>query len=124
MTDKLIVKKVSDARVDIEIHGKIDSDDMREGLDELIRVSQDMENGQMLYRITDFQFPTFGALGVELSHFPALFKLIGKFDRVAVLADQWWIQKASALEGALIPGMEIKTFASNDADSAEAWLSE
>ncbi len=74
----------------------------------------------MLYRIDDFALPTLGAIGVEMSRLPELFELIGKFDRSAVLAEKKWIQSASELEGALIPGLTIKTF---DLDEeAEAWL--
>jgi hypothetical protein len=51
-----------------------------------------------------------------------LFKLIGNFDRAAVLADKAWIKKISELEGALIPGLKIKAFDADEKAEAEAWL--
>lgn len=111
-------------RLDIELSGKLNSDDMRAALDELADQSGDINNGRMLYRIVDFDFPTFGAIGVELSRLPKLFRLIRKFDRVAVLADKNWIRKASEIEGALIPGLEIKAFGLDETAKAEAWLAQ
>ena len=111
-------------RLDLEIDGKIDADEMRAGLDALIEQSENFENGRMLYRIGDFDIPTFGALGVEFSRLPALFGLIRKFDRIAVLADQAWVRKAGEIEGALFPGLAIKSFELADDAAAEAWLAE
>ncbi len=109
-------------RIDIEISGKLDSDEMKIALDELTANSEGIENGTMLYRIDDFEIPTLGAIAVELSRIPELFKLIGRFDRVAVLSSKKWIQNASEIEGALIPGLEIKAFDLDEEAEAEMWL--
>lgn len=111
-------------RLDLELDGKLDADAMRAGLDELTRESEGIENGRMLYSIGDFDIPTFGALGVEFSRLPALFKMVKKFDRIAVLADQSWVRKVGEIEGALIPGVTIKAFERSDDGAAEAWLAE
>ena len=66
--------------------------------------------------------PTLGAIGVELSKLPRLFGLIRKFDRVAVLANQHWVQKVSEIEGFFMPGLEIKAFDRDAKEEAEAWL--
>ena len=78
----------------------------------------------MLYRVNDFQLPTLGAIAVEFSRLPQLFGLIGKFDRAAVLADKNWVRKVSEIEGALIPGLDIKSFELDQEAEAEAWLAE
>ena len=52
-----------------------------------------------------------------------IFGFIKKFDRAAVLTDKAWLKKASELEGALFPGLEIKAFSSERKAEAEAWLS-
>lgn len=109
-------------RVDIELGGKLDSEDMKTALDELIAKTRDIEHGRMLYRVRDFDLPTLGALRVELSRLPALFGIVRNFDRVAVLTDKNWIQTASRIEGALIPGVEIKAFDLDEESEAEAWL--
>ena len=110
-------------RLDIELSGKLDSEEMRVALDELENKSKNIEKGKMLYEIIDLHIPSLGAIGVEFSRLPALFGLMKKFDRVAVLTDKAWLKKASELEGALFPGLEIKAFNRNQKTEAEAWLS-
>lgn len=111
-------------RIDIEFSGKLDSDEMRIALDELVSKSEGIENGRMLYRVGDFALPTLAAIGIEFSRLPAMFGLIHKFSRCAVLADQSWITTIGEIKGALIPGLEIKGFGLDQEAEAEAWLSE
>jgi hypothetical protein len=116
------VRKTGPNRLDLEFSGKLDADGMRTALDELIAQSAGIEHGYMLYRLADFDWPSLGALGVELARLPELFRLINRFDRVAVLAEQSWIQKASEIEGALLPGVEVRAFDLDAQAAAEAWL--
>lgn len=116
------VTKPSTNRVDIEFEGALDADIMRTALADLLEKSKDVENGQMLYRIGDFKMPTLGALAVELTMLPQLFSLLGKYDKCAVLSGSDWIRKAAEIEGALIPGLEIRSFTMDEQESAEVWL--
>jgi hypothetical protein len=116
------VRRSGDNRLDMEIGGKLDADDMRAALDELVSKAEGIESGRMLYTIGDFQLPTMAALAVEFSRLPELFKTIRKFDRAAVLCDKKWVQKVSEFEGVLIPGLEIKSFGLDEVEKAEAWL--
>ncbi|MBX2884791.1 MAG: STAS/SEC14 domain-containing protein [Granulosicoccus sp.] len=109
-------------RIDIEIDGKIDEPTMRDALARLIESSSAIEDGKMLYRIRNFEMPTFAALMVELKRIPDLIRLVRRFDKVAVLADREWIRKAGEIEGAFIPGLTIKAFDLDEEDEAKAWL--
>ncbi|WP_088918019.1 STAS/SEC14 domain-containing protein [Granulosicoccus antarcticus] len=109
-------------RLDISISGKVDSNTMRESLDALDSQSKGFVNGRMLYRIDNFDMPSFGAIAVELSRLPMLFDLLRRFDRVAVLTEKRWLQKLSELEGKFLPGLSIKAFDANEVDLAEQWL--
>ena len=113
-----------DNRLDIEFSGELDADGMRAALDDLVEHSADIENGKMLYTVTDFQFPTFGAIMIELSRLPKLFHLFRKFDRVALVADKEWVRKAGEFEGKLYPGLKIKAFEPGEESEAEQWLGE
>ncbi len=42
-------------RLDIELSGKLNSEEMKIALDELVNKSQEIENGTMLYVVIDFQ---------------------------------------------------------------------
>ncbi len=118
----LKITKPSANRVDIELSGKIDSEEMARGLDDLLEKSQDVNSGIMLYRIVSFAFPDMGAIAVEMARLPKLFGLLGRFDRCAVLSDAAWIRTAAEIEGALFPGIDIKAFDLDDDAAAEAWL--
>jgi len=109
-------------RIDIEFSGKLNSDEMKVALDELFSNAKDIEHGQMLFRVGDFAFPTLGAIAVELSRLPEAFRFIRKFDRGAVIANKNWVKKASEIEGALIPGLEVKAFDLDEEAEAENWL--
>ena len=119
----LKITKKSASRLDIELAGTVDADDMRTALDELIEKSEGVSRGRMLYTISDFSFPTLGAFGVEMARLPKLFGLLGKYDKCAVLSDTGWVRKAAEIEGAMVPGIEIKSFALHEHKAAEAWLS-
>ena len=116
------VERTATDRLDISLSGKLDSDAMTVALDELSGAAEGMEKGRMLYQIGDFDFPTLGAVGVELSRLPSLLKLIGRFERAAVVADQAWLRTVSEWEGALIPGLQIRGF--ETVEAAEEWLAQ
>ena len=118
----LTITKPAPNRVDIELDGELDASIMRQALDDLIAKSEGVSQGRMLYRIGEFHMPTLGAIGVELSRLPKLFGLLGKFDRCAVVSDAAWIRKAAEIEGALFPGLAIKSFEPGQEDVAETWL--
>ncbi|WP_439523820.1 STAS/SEC14 domain-containing protein [Marivita sp.] len=118
----LTITKPEPNRVDIDLSGKVDSEEMAKGLDDLLDMSQDVNEGKMLYTITSFAFPELGAMAVEMARLPKMFGLLGRFDRCAVLCDASWIRTAAEIEGALFPGIDIKGFELSEKDEAEAWL--
>ena len=109
-------------RLDIEMSGKLNAEEMKTALDELINKSVDIKNGKMFYDIIDFHLPSLEAIAIEFSRLPSMLKFIRKFSRAAVLTDKTWLKKVSELEGVLIPGLEIKAFERDQRAVAEAWL--
>jgi hypothetical protein len=109
-------------RLDVTFEGKLDAAGMRAALDALARQSEGIERGSMLYVVGDFDFPSLGAIGVELGHIPQMLRTFRRFRRVAVLADAAWVRGISEFEGAMFPGMELRAFPSARREEAEAWL--
>ena len=109
-------------RLDLEMSGKLDAEEVKTALDELVSKSKNIENGKMLYDVIDFRLPSLGAIAIEFSLLPTVFRLLRKFDRTAVLTDKTWLKKLSELEGLLYPGLKIKAFNRNQRAEAEAWL--
>ncbi|HBX56131.1 STAS/SEC14 domain-containing protein [Pseudomonas sp. UBA2684] len=116
------VTRNGENRIDLALSGKLDSHDMKALLDELSQTSEGIEHGRMLYRISAFEFPTLGAVAVELSRIPQLFRFVRRFERMAVVAHKEWLRKASEIEGSLIPGLTIKAFDPAQEEEAQAWL--
>jgi hypothetical protein len=109
-------------RLDVEMTGKLNADTMKIVLDDLVEKSENINNGKMLYDIIDFHMPSLGAIAVELSRLPAMFKLMSKYSRIAVLTDKNWLKKTSELEGFLQPNMQVKAFDRDQKMQAEEWL--
>ena len=109
-------------RLDIDLEGKLDRVQMKAALEEFEVKSAGIEDGVMLYRITDFHFPSLAAIGIELSHLPLLFRMVRHFDRAAILADEAWLRRISEWESKLVPGLEIKAFPLDEEEAAERWL--
>ena len=118
-----MVTQKGNNRLDIEMSGKLNSEEMKTALDELVTKSKNIENGKMLYDVIDFHLPSLGAIGIEFSRLPSMLGLMRKFDRAAVLTDKTWLKKVSEFEGFLYPGLEIKAFNRDQKVEAEAWLS-
>lgn len=116
------VDRSGDNRLDITFGGKINAEEMTAALDTLTAHAEGIENGQMLFEITDYQLPTLGGVMVELSRMPQMFSFIAKFNKAAVLADQHWLKAISELEGKLIPHLEIKAFGRDEKTKADLWL--
>ena len=110
-------------RLDIEMRGKLNAEDMKIALDELVDKSKNIENGKMLYDVIDYNLPSLGAIRIEFSRLLEMLGMMKKFNRAAVLTDKTWIKKASEFEGVLFPGLEIKAFDRDQKAAAEAWLS-
>lgn len=110
-------------RLDIEMSGKLSNQEIRIALDELGSKSENINNGKLLYDVIDFRLPSIGGIAIEFSLLPAVFKLLKKFDRTAILTDKTWLKKLSELEGLLYPGLKIKAYNRDQRAEAEAWLS-
>lgn len=109
-------------RLDIDLGGRIESDEMNALIDALVSESRGIENGRMRYNVREFRLVTPGAIGVELWRLPALIRFLRKFERAAVVTDRKWIGIVSEFEGALIPGLKIKAFSLDEEAETEAWL--
>ena len=59
---------------------------------------------------------------MELKNLPKIFRLVQKFDRIAVVCDQGWIQTATEIKGKLIPRLGMKSFDLGKENAAIEWL--
>lgn len=116
------VKQVGDNRLEVHLIGSVNRSEMDTALDVLIRASETMEQGTMLYIVKDFAVPELPALVSEIAKIPALLRAMHSFERIAVVADEAWVRKVSEIKGALMPSLEIKAFTPTEVEIAEQWL--
>lgn len=116
------VEKTQANRFDIQLSGNPSAAEIKAALDELREKSKGIQNGQMLYVVSEFVFPPWSSAAVDMPGFPALFRLIRRFDRAAVLADEEWTRKIIEFEGPTL-GLEVRAFELHERVKAEAWLS-
>ena len=67
--------------------------------------------------------------GIEVTSLPSymaralpLFSKLGRFGRVAVVADQAWIRAGTRLESAMLPNISYRTYMPDERDEALAWV--
>lgn len=108
--------------VRLTIGGKITEAEMKTGLEEFLSIVEAAVKTDFLYTIESFEFPELQALAVEMGFIPRLFAALPKIGKVAVVADQAWLRTVANIEGMMIPGLTIETFAPEDADKARDWL--
>ena len=106
----------------IEAHGAMTAISMQVALEMLIPTVEHMSHGGMLMRAKDVQWPTLGAIAVELRHWPQLMGMIKKIDKIALLTNQSWVRTWAGLESSLIPNLVIKSFDPDQEEAARAWL--
>lgn len=105
-----------------EVRGSMDAVAMEVALDMLVQEMDDMHHGDMLMRAEGVEWPSLGALGVELRHWVQMMAMVEKIDRVAVLTDETWVKAMAMLESALIPNLTIRAFRPDQELEARAWL--
>ena len=106
----------------MEAAGQMNAVSMEVALDMLVPVVKDMHHGGALVRAQGVEWPTLGAIGVELRHWGQLMAMVRKLDRVAVLTRQGWMQNLAMVESLLVPNLEIRSFDPDDEASARDWL--
>ena len=111
-------------RLDLQVSGKIDSEEMKIGLTNFIKKSDGIVNGKVFYKIDDLAMPSLATIGVKMKQRPELLSILKRFDRMAVVSDKRWLNTVADWEGALIPGLDIKGFLPEQEAEAQAWLDE
>lgn len=106
----------------ITLAGALDSVTMEAGLQALSLEMEGMAHGDLLMVDQGAEWPSLGAIGVELRHWPQMMAMLHQLDRAALVSHNAMFRTAAAIESAVIPGYEIRSF--NDEATATQWLEE
>jgi hypothetical protein len=104
----------------ITMAGALGAVAMEAGLQALTLEMEGMAHGDLIMVDQGTAWPSLGAIGVELRHWPQMMHMIQQIDRVAFVSHNQFFRSAALIESALIPGLEIRNF--DDEASAAAWL--
>ena len=106
----------------IDMSGKITGEDLDAIMDVLDRAMIEHDKVHVFVE-------TRAIGGLELSSLPGylaralpLFGKLGKFGRVAVVADQAWIRAGTRLESAVLPNINYRVYMPEERDEALAWV--
>lgn len=106
----------------IDMSGKITGEDLDAIMDVLDRAMVEHDKVHVFVE-------TRAIGGLELSSLPGylaralpLFGKLGKFGRVAVVADQAWIRAGTRLESAVLPNINYRVYMPEERDEALAWV--
>ena len=116
------VERTGPNTIRVTIAGALDAVAMEAGLQAMTLEMEGMAHGNMLMIDQGAEWPSLGALGVELRHWPQMMAMLHQIDRAALVSHNAFFRGAAAVESALIPGYEIRSF--NDEASATQWLAE
>lgn len=104
------------------VSGKITGDDLDRLMDRLDAILAAHEQIHLFVETRDIE-------GLELSSLPSytaralpLFGKLGRFGRVAVVADQAWVRAGTRIESAMLPFISYRTFEPCARDEALAWV--
>lgn len=106
----------------VTMAGTLDSVAMEAALQALTLEMEGMAHGDLLMIDQGAEWPSIGAIGVELRHWPQMINVLHQIDRAAFVSDNQLFRAAATVESALLPGLEIKNF--DDELSAVAWLAD
>ena len=106
----------------LKVSHKVTGEDLDTIMD---RLDQAMAQNDQVHIFVE----TRGIDGLELAGLPSyvgrampLFGKLGRFGRVAVVADQAWVRVGTRLESAMLPNISYRTYMPEERDEALAWV--
>jgi hypothetical protein len=104
------------------VEGRITKGDVREAFARLDRLMETAPKVDMLADVRDGVHIDLAAIGEEMRHLSMVGRMLGKMDRVALVADAAWIRAVGRIESHLIPGIDYRVFDRAHADEARAFV--
>ena len=102
--------------------GTVTADDVRDAWVPIEAALDDAARVGFLLEAVDLEGVTAGAFFADLKRAFENLGGVRRLARLAVVADAAWLRAAARLEGALVPGLEARSFEADERDAAVAWL--
>ena len=112
----------ADDVIAIKIGGKLTRAELEETTRRVEQSLQENETTHIFVEIDDYSGFELDALREYLPRAIRMLSKLGRFGRVAVVADQRWVRWATRLESALLPHITYETFTSDQRVQALDWV--
>lgn len=116
----IAIHRPAPRRLDVVVRGTLDEDAVRGGADELRDALE--EGTALLLDLREFDGMTVGGLARDLAESLHLVGRLARCRRIALVAAERWLRAAGRVDGALLPGVEVRAFDVDGIDEARAWL--
>jgi len=114
--------KLEDNVVFMKVSGEVSKEEMAQSLNWFETVANANDNINICVGMAKDDFDGLGELRKEFVRVGHVLRTVPDADKCAVVTDSQFLRNSAKIEGAVIPGLEIRTFASEESGPAETWL--
>jgi hypothetical protein len=104
------------------VEGRVTKDDVREAFEQMETLMGNADKVDMLADVRAGVHIDLAAIGEEMRHLSLIGRMLGKMDRVALVADQGWIRAVGRIEAHILPGIDYRVFDRAQAAEAHAFV--
>ncbi|WP_158215805.1 STAS/SEC14 domain-containing protein [Notoacmeibacter marinus] len=106
----------------LTIDGRIEKSDIRMAMAAITAAKDESERINILVDVRGFAGFEMAALIEDLRQGFRELRDLSRYDRVAVVTEKSWMEWAAKTEGALLPGVSVRTFRSEEMDRARRYV--
>jgi hypothetical protein len=114
--------KLEDNVVFMKISGEVSKEEMTESLNWFETAAGANDNLNICVDMAKDDFDGLGELRKEFVRVGHVLRTVPDADKCAVVTDSQFLRNSAKVEGAVIPGLEIRAFAADQSTPAETWL--
>jgi hypothetical protein len=104
------------------VEGRVTKEDIREAFERMDALMGSADKVDMLADVRAGVHIELAAIGEEMRHLSQVWRMLGKMDRVALVADPAWVRAIGRIESHLIPGIDYRVFDRDGAAGARAFV--
>ncbi|HYD12155.1 MAG TPA: STAS/SEC14 domain-containing protein [Allosphingosinicella sp.] len=104
------------------VEGRITRDDVREAFQRMDALMDGDGKVDLLADVRGQVSIELSAIGEEMRHLSVIGRMLGKMDRVALIADPAWIRAVGRIESHLLPHIDYRVFERGQAEEARAFV--
>lgn len=114
--------QTTDQLITIEVNGTVDREDWQQVAEAVNEALRQHDHVAILADLTHLDTFTAGALYEDTKLGIQNLGVMDRFDKIALVTEKNWIERAAELGEQLVPGVEVRAFASGDTPQARQWV--